>query len=35
MFSSYQYVMKSFEDEDGKTIITNNDSAKPFCIKSL
>lgn len=35
MFSNYQYVLKSYEDEDGNVVITKNGDAEQFCMKSL
>ncbi len=35
MFSNYQYVLKSYEDKDGHTIVTENNDAEPFCTNSL
>ncbi|MCM1182942.1 MAG: ABC transporter permease [Roseburia sp.] len=35
MFARYQYVLKSFEDEEGKAITSENDDAEPFCMRSL
>lgn len=35
MFANYQYVLKSFEDDDGKQIVITNDSAEKFGMESL
>ena len=35
MFADYQYILKSFEDEDGNVIETSNDSAERFAMTSL
>lgn len=35
MISNYQYVLKSYEDEDGNVVITKNGDAEQFCMKSL
>lgn len=35
MFSNYQYVLKSYEDEDGNTIVTESSNAEQFCMISL
>lgn len=35
MFSTYQYVLKSYEDEDGKRIVTENADAEEFSMTSL
>ncbi|MCM1364529.1 MAG: ABC transporter permease [Ruminococcus sp.] len=35
MLAKYQYVLKSYSDENGNTIITGNDAAEQFCIESL
>ncbi len=35
MFSNYQYVLSSYEDEDGNVVTTENNDAEPFCTNSL
>ena len=35
MFARYQYVLKSFQDEDGNVIKTKNADAEPFAMSSL
>lgn len=35
MFAKYQYVLKSYEDEDGNVISTKNEDAEPFSMQSL
>lgn len=35
MFADYQYVLKSYEDEDGKQIATSNTDAEMFAMYSL
>lgn len=35
MFSNYQYVLNSYEDEDGNVITTENSDAELFCMNSL
>ncbi len=35
MFSKYQYVLKSCEDEDGHAVLSENEKAEQFCMKSL
>ena len=35
MFSKYQYVLKSYEDEGGNPIATGNSDAEQFCMSSL
>lgn len=35
MFARYQYVLKSFQDEDGNVIKTENTDAEPFAMSSL
>lgn len=35
MFAKYQYVLKSCEDEDGNRMVTANDTAEEFGMKSL
>lgn len=35
MFARYQYVLRSWEDEDGNAVITECDGAEPFCMSSL
>lgn len=35
MFSNYQYVLKSYEDENGHIVTTENSDAEQFCMKSL
>lgn len=35
MFANHQYVLTSYEDEDGNTVTTENESAEPFCMTSL
>ncbi len=35
MFAKYQYVLKSWEDDDGHAVATESDTAEPFCMKSL
>lgn len=35
MFADYQYVLKSYEDEDANPIVTANESAEAFAMKSL
>lgn len=35
MFAKYQYVLQSYEDEDGNLIETGNDDAERFCMRSL
>ncbi len=35
MFSRYQYVLKSCEDDDGRQITTENQAAEEFCMTSL
>lgn len=35
MFARYQYVLKSFQDEDGNVIKTENADAEPFAMSSL
>ncbi len=35
MFSKYQYVLKSCEDDDGNAVTTLNGDAEQFCTKSL
>lgn len=35
MFSRYQYILKSCEEEDGSAILSGNDRAEQFCMKSL
>ena len=35
MFTNYQYVLKSYEEEDGDVITTKNPDAEQFCMTSL
>ena len=35
MFAKYQYVLKSYEDEEGKMIHTDNQDVEEFCMKAL
>lgn len=35
MFADYQYVLKSYEDEDAEPIVTANGNAEAFAMKSL
>ncbi len=35
MFAGYQYVLKSYEDEDGNVISTKNEDAEQFSMQSL
>lgn len=35
MFSDYQYVLKSYEDEDGNAVTTRNGEAEQFCMSAL
>ena len=35
MFAKYQYVLKSYEDEDGHLIVTKNKDAEKFSMQSL
>ena len=35
MFAKYQYVLKSFEDEDGNVLTTDNKDAEKFSMCSL
>ena len=35
MFSKYQYALKTYEDEDGDVVMTENNDAEQFCMKSL
>lgn len=35
MFARYQYILNSWEDGDGKAILTESAGAEPFCMKSL
>ncbi len=35
MFAKYQYVLKSYENEEGNVISTENDSAEKFSMRSL
>lgn len=35
MFAKNQYVLKSWKDEDGNVVATQNDRAEPFCMKAL
>lgn len=35
MFAKYQYVLKSYEDEDGNVISTKNEDAEQFSMQSL
>lgn len=35
VFADYQYMLMSSQDEDGKTIETNEETAEPFCMKGL
>ena len=35
MFAKYQYVLKSYEDEDGNVLHTENEDAEKFSMKSL
>lgn len=35
MFSNYQYVLKSYENKDGDTIVTKNEDAEQFCMNPL
>lgn len=35
MFSNYQYILKSCEDEDGNAITTENADAERFCMRAL
>lgn len=35
MFTNYQYVLKSYEEDDGDAITTKNPDAEQFCMTSL
>lgn len=35
MFAKYQYILNSYEDEDGAVITTQNSGAEEFCMTSL
>lgn len=35
MFSKYQYVLSSCEDEEGRIVVTENVAAEPFCMRYL
>ena len=35
MFADYQYVLKSFQDEEGEIIVTQNEAAEKFSMSSL
>ena len=35
MFTNYQYVLKSCEDENGDAVTTRNPDAEAFCMTSL
>lgn len=35
MFAKYQYILKACENEDGSAVVTENEMAEKFCMKSL